>query len=114
MIVKFKGENTDMNIQFITQETLDALGIDLSGQDQEALLAHLNETLQERVGAEITEELDDKQLQNLIDMQDNATEDEIAEWLEQAVPDLKDIVQDEIDILLGELAENSDGINAAA
>lgn len=103
-----------MNHKFITQELIDALGIDLSGQDTEALLTHLNETLQERVGTEITEELDDKQLQTLLDMQATATEDEIGEWLEQAVPDLQEIVQDEIDILLGELAENSDGINANA
>lgn len=103
-----------MNQQFITESTLDALGIDLTGQDKEALLAHLNETLQERVGAEITESLDDNQLQTLLDMQENSTEDELGNWLEQNVPDFKLLVQDEIDIILGELAESSDSINEAA
>ncbi|HET8884108.1 MAG TPA: DUF5663 domain-containing protein [Candidatus Saccharimonadales bacterium] len=100
-----------MNHQFITQSTLDALGIDLTGQDIESLLAHLNDTLQERVGTEITETLDDKQLKTLLDMQENATEEELGTWLETAVPDMQQIVQDEIDILIGELAESSDDIN---
>lgn len=103
-----------MNQQFITESTLDALGIDLQGQDKEALLAHLNDTLQERVGTEITESLDDAQLKTLLALQENASDDELADWLEQNVPDMKQIVQDEIDILLGELAENSDGINETA
>jgi len=103
-----------MNQQFITESTLDALGIDLDGQDKDALLAHLNETLQERVGTEITESLNDDQLKTLLVMQENAPEEELGTWLEQNVPDLKQIVQDEIDILLGELAENSDGINKTA
>lgn len=103
-----------MNQQFITESTLDALGIDLTGQDKEALLVHLNETLQERVGAEITESLDDNQLQTLLDLQENSTEDELGTWLEQNVPDFKLLVQDEIDIILGELAESSDSINEAA
>jgi hypothetical protein len=103
-----------MNQQFITESTLDALGIDLSGQDKDALLTHLNETLQERVGAEITESLDDAQLQTLLDLQDKATDEDLGTWLEQNVPDLKQIVQDEIDIILGELAENSDGINTTS
>jgi hypothetical protein len=103
-----------MNQQFITESTLDALGIDLSGQDKDTLLVHLNETLQERVGAEITESLDDTQLQTLLDLQENATDEDLGTWLEQNVTDFKQIVQDEIDILLGELAENSDGINTAS
>lgn len=103
-----------MNEQFITESTLDTLGIDLGGQDKEALLAHLNDTLQERVGTEITESLDDEQLATLLDLQENATDEALGAWLEQNVPDFQQMVQDEIDILLGELAENSDGINQAA
>lgn len=100
-----------MQHQFITQSTLDALGIDLTGQDVESLLTHLNDTLQERVGAEITETLNDEQLKTLLDMQENANEDEIATWLEANVPDMQQIVQDEIDIIIGELADSSDQIN---
>lgn len=103
-----------MSQQFITKETLDELGINLDGQDVEALLTHLNDTLQERVGTEITEELDDNQLKTLLDMQETASEEEIGAWLNQNVPDLQQITQDEVDILLGELAENSDAINETA
>ncbi|MEO5950404.1 MAG: DUF5663 domain-containing protein [Candidatus Saccharimonadales bacterium] len=103
-----------MNQYFITADTLDSLGIDLTGQDKDALLTHLNETLQERVGAEITDSLNDEQLKTLLDKQENASEEELGTWLEQTIPDFKQLVQDEIDILLGELAENSNGINETA
>lgn len=103
-----------MNQQFITQSTLDALGIDLSGQDLDALLVHLNDTLQERVGTEIADSLDDEQLKTLLDLQETASEEALGEWLEKTVPDFQQLVQDEIDIILGELAENSDDINTTA
>jgi len=100
-----------MDQQFITENTLDALGIDLQGQDKQLLLTHLNETLQERVGTEIADTLDDTQLETLLQLEETTNGDEVGLWLEQNVPDMKQIVQDEIDILLGELAESSDGIN---
>jgi hypothetical protein len=97
-----------MNQQFITQKTLEDAGIDLTGEDVEALLVHLNELLQERVGTEITEALSDEKLKTLIDMQESATEEELGAWMEENVPDLQDIVTDEIDILLGEIVEGDD------
>ena len=100
-----------MNKTFITAQTVQDLGIEVKGQDLEALLAHLNETLQERVGAEIIESLDDEQLKVLLDKQENANDEELGQWLEATIPDFKEIVSDEIDILMGEISENSDGIN---
>lgn len=102
-----------MSTQYITQETVSGLGIDLKNQDIDALLNHLNETLEERIGTEITDSLDDEKLQELVNLQANASDEETAKWLETNVPDLKQIVQDEIDILLGEIAENSNAINEA-
>lgn len=99
--------------EFITKESLVNLGINLEGQDVDSLLVHLNDTLEERVGSEITESLDDAQLKTLVEMQEKATDEEIGEWLKQNVPEFEQIVQDEIDIVLGELAENTDGINKA-
>lgn len=99
--------------EYITEDTLKKLEINLEGQDVTSLLEHLNETLEERVGAEITDALDDTQLQKLVDMQESASEEEVGEWLRTNVPDFEQIIQDETDILLGELAENSDGINKA-
>jgi len=103
-----------MNQQLITQETLSEIGIDLHGQDVNALLAHINSTLQERIGAEISETLDDEQLKALLSLKETASEDEVSNWLDQNVPELKQIAQDEIDILLGELADNGEAINEAA
>jgi len=100
--------------EFITKESLLSLGINLEGQDVDSLLVHLNDTLEERVGSEITDSLDDSQLQILVDMQEKGSDEEIGEWLKQNVPEFEQIVQDEIDIILGELAENADGINKAA
>jgi hypothetical protein len=103
-----------MNKQFITEGTLEEFGIDLQNQDKESLLTHLNETLQERVGTEVAAMLGDDQLETLLDMQETASDEQVGTWLEQNVPELSQIVQDEIDILLGELAESSDAINEAA
>jgi hypothetical protein len=97
-----------MHHQFITQSTLETLGFDLSGEDIEALLDHLNETLQERVGIEIAESLNEQQLKTLADMQEHASEKELGEWLEKNVPDMHEIVQNEIDILIGEIADTED------
>ena len=100
--------------EFITKEMLTNLGINLEGQDVASLLSHLNDTLEERVGSEITDSLDEAQLKVLVEMQDKAGDEEIGEWLAKNVPDFEQIVQDEIDIILGELAEGTDGINSVA
>ena len=102
-----------MDEQYITEETLNEIGIDLTGQDKLALLAHLNDTLEERIGVEITESLDDDQLKELLDLQESGNDEAITSWLETHVPDLQDIVADHVAVLLGELAENADDTGAA-
>ena len=59
--------------------------------------------------AEIVEELTPEQAEELATLQggDEAT---IQQWLTENVQDLADIVADEVDILLGEIAENSEAI----
>lgn len=97
-----------MNHQFITQSTLEALDIDLTGEDVEALLDHLNETLQERVSAEITESLNDDQLKTLATMQESASDEELGTWLEENVSGMQELVQNEIDILISEIVEDDE------
>lgn len=97
-----------MNHQFITQASLEALDIDLTGEDVEALLDHLNETLQERVSAEITEALNDDQLKTLVMMQESASDEELGTWLEENVSGMQEIVQNEIDILISEIVEEDE------
>jgi hypothetical protein len=95
----------------ITRDILNQAGINLDGKDIDALLTHLNQTLEERVGTEITASLSDEQLNELLDLQEKGDDEAVADWLQANVEELDQIAQDEIDILLGELAENSDGIN---
>lgn len=100
--------------QFITKELLASVGIAVKPEEEATLLEHLNETLQERVGLEITDSLDDDQLETLVSLQEKDDPVAVQQWLTDNVPELQEIVKDEIDILLGELAENADGINANA
>jgi hypothetical protein len=99
---------------YITKEMLTNAGITVAPNEEDALLDHLNETLEERVGLEITDSLDDQQLEALAALQEQDDPTAIQRWLTENVPELQDIVKDEIDILLGELAENADDINANA
>ena len=100
-----------MQKQYITKEIIDQLGINLNETDVDSILAHLNSTLAERIGAEITEELDDEQLKTLLRLQETASEEEVGDWINQNVPEIEQIAQDEVDILLAELADGSDIIN---
>ncbi|MDB5187448.1 MAG: hypothetical protein JWM07_920 [Candidatus Saccharibacteria bacterium] len=97
-----------MQPQYITQSTLETLGIDLSDQDVDALLDDLNETLQERVGTEIAQSLNEDQLKELITLQESASEAEIGDWLQKNVTDMQQIIQNEIDILIGEIVEDDE------
>jgi hypothetical protein len=99
---------------YITAETLTKLGINLEGQDIESLISHLNDSVEERVGAEITESLDDVKLEALVGLQETGTDEQVGEWLTANVPELEAIVSDNIDIVLGELASNVDGVNNVA
>lgn len=100
-----------MQEQYVTIETLKSFGIEVNEATVNSLLEHVNNTIDERVGAEITESLTDEQLKQLLEIQDNGTEDQIGEWIAQQVPDYAQIIQDNIDITLGEVAENTDNIN---
>ena len=100
-----------MDQPLITESTLTELGIKIDGQEITTLLVHLNETLEERVGIAITDELDEDQLKTLLSLKETASEDEVGAWLNQNIPELQQITQDEIDILLGELSENSNTLN---
>ena len=99
---------------FVTLETLQSFGIKVDEATADSLLQHINETVEERIGTEITESLTDEQLKELLALQDNGTEDQVGEWIAQHVPEYGQIIQDNIDITLGEVAENSDNINTNA
>lgn len=95
----------------ITPVMLASTGITIADDQVDAYLDHLNELLTERIGEAITESLDSAQLEELSKLEETATDEELGEWMTKNVADLEDIIADEIDILLGDAAENSGKIN---
>jgi hypothetical protein len=95
----------------ITPEMLASTGIKIKDEEVVAYLDHLNELLSERIGQTIAENLSDEEIDVLADLEKTASEEAMGEWLAKRIPDLDDLIQDEIDITLGEAAENSDTIN---
>lgn len=93
-------------MSLLDKQILGDLGIVLADQDYELLSEHFDTTLQQRVIEEIVAELAPDQAYELAALQ-NASDAELAEWLRANVAAFAQIVSDEIDILLGELAENS-------
>lgn len=96
----------------ITKQLLASVGITIPADQEQTFIEHLNRTLQERIGTEITDSLEDAQLEELVELQQSDDEAAVQTWLKTNVPELDDIIKDEIDVLLGEIAENTDGINA--
>lgn len=93
----------------LTKEFLSSIGVELDEQSYQLLAEHFESTLQERIINEIVEELTPEQAEELARMH-QAGDEKVYPWLVQNVPDLGDIVADEVDILLGEIAEDSEKI----
>ena len=87
-----------------TQDFLTNLGVSLSLEEQQALSDYTEEVLRERVIEEVIDSLEEGQAEQLSSLAD----DSLQEWLVLNVPELQSIVQVEVDILLGELAEQAD------
>ncbi len=97
-----------MEQKTIKQEHLEAMGINLSNNAMESLLKVVNDELDGRVGNAVLAELDETQVKEYLEIKDNLSDDETAKWLGDRIPDLAQIVQDEIDIILGDIAEKAD------
>lgn len=95
----------------LSKTLLKDLGIELNEQDYELLSEHFDTTLRSRVIEEIVEELTPEQAQELSTLQGTSDEHLLA-WLTSNVPNFNEIVSDEVDILLGELAENSEAFSS--
>ena len=100
-----------MEEQFITEDMLTDLGIDLAGEDKVAVLAQLNDTLQERIGVEISQLLDETELEELQELQESSSDEIVDEWLEKHIPNLEDIVSNNVVALLDEMTKDADTDN---
>lgn len=97
----------------LTKEFLQDIGLELDDETFAALAEHADSTLHERVINEVVEELDPEQAEELAGLQ-GVDDETLQQWLVNNVPDLQEIVSDEVDILLGEIAENSEAIQGEA
>jgi hypothetical protein len=89
----------------ITQELLVAAGIQIDDEHLDAYLDDVNDLLTERIGEAITDSLDDEKFDELTVFQETASQEQLSAWVEKNVPELQDIIKDEIDILIGDLVE---------
>lgn len=94
-----------MNV-LLSRDFLKELGISLNDESYIAFSEHYESHLRERVVDEITSELDEAQLAQL-HLFESKSDEELQEWLKANVPQLKEIIEDEVAILLGDIAENS-------
>lgn len=91
----------------ITHEFIQELGLELDEETFASLAEHADTTLRERILNEIVEELSPEQAEELASLE-SADDETLQQWLINNIPDLQEIVADEVDILLGEIAEGSD------
>lgn len=89
--------------QYISRDTLLSLGV--TEADIDRVLKELNEKVELQIGDEVIESLNDEDTQALVDLQETMSDEELASWIVERVPDYKEIVQDNINIVLGEFAE---------
>lgn len=89
----------------VTPSMLTDLGIDLNQVDTDSFIGHIQETLEERIGIAIAELLDDDEVSHLIKLTEADNEPATEAWLNIHVPEYKDVVKDEFDILMGEIAQ---------
>lgn len=96
----------------ITPALLASTGIDIPEDQVEDYLELMNDQLAERIGESIIESLDEEMVEKLAEMQETATDEELNDWMQANIPQLSDIIQQEIEIILGDAAENSSTINS--
>lgn len=97
-------------MNYITPSLLADMNVTIPDDISEDMIDHLNETLRERIGMEVVTSLsEDKLIEYLALMEENNAKI-MQNWLQKNVPEIKEIVSDEIDILLGEIATQKQAV----
>ena len=94
----------------LDRQFLESIGIDLDEESYQALDSHFETTLHQRVIDEIALEIEPEKAQELITTLKDADQAAVQQWLIENVTDLNEIISDEVDILLGELADSGEEI----
>ncbi len=113
MITMNDNQHTQVNIQatMITKAQLSSVGINLPDEQAQALIQHVEDTVNERISEEIVDSLDDAQLAELVALQDDdVPAEQVEAWIRERVPEYDEIIEDNVTIVLGELVENSEAI----
>jgi hypothetical protein len=107
--------------KIITKELLEKLGVKLPEQpidEETAFLEHLNATLDERIGTDIMSVVGPDKVDDVQMWARNGEQDKIATLVEEMANaggeklTLQEIIDSEVDILLGEIAENASVVMA--
>lgn len=91
---------------YITEQELRELNGDLDDAALQQLVDELNDKIDELVGEEIVDSLTPDDVDTLAALQDTATEQELADWVVEHVPDYPEILQNNKDIVLGDYADS--------
>lgn len=88
---------------YITKD--DLIDLDIKEEKIDAIVAELNDKVEQLIGDEIIESLTEADVQTLVDLQETASDEELSKWIIEHVPDYQAIIQNNIDIVIGEFAE---------
>ncbi len=91
---------------YITEQEVRELNSNLDDAALQQLVDELNDKIDELVGEEIVDSLTPDDVDTLATLQDTATEQELADWVAEHVPDYPEILQNNKDIVLGEYADS--------
>lgn len=91
---------------YITKQEIRELSSNLDDAALQQLVDELNDKIDELVGEEIVDSLTPDDVDTLATLQDTATEQELADWVAEHVPDYPEILQNNKDIVLGDYADS--------
>lgn len=95
---------------FLAQLGLAALPPD----DKKKMLAHIYETLELRVGMKLAANMSDAQLDEFEKLMDSGNDAGALNWLETNVPNYKEVVASELEVLKNEIKATAPQILAAS
>jgi hypothetical protein len=99
----------------IDSDLLERVGLgDLPTDDADALLKHIYESLEMRVGIALADEMSNKQLEEFEVFFESKDDAGAFAWLESSFPDYKLLVQGKFDLVVQQLTEQAPLIRAAA
>ena len=86
----------------------------LPAEEKKKMLAHIYETLELRVGMKLAENMSDAQLDDFEKLMESGNEAGALTWLETNVPNYKEVVASELEVLKNEIKQTAPMILAAA